>query len=470
MNDKSFNDIVSKTFYLTSLFADIKSEHNWTAYEIKTIMLFFSKLEKYSVYLPDKDLDNLELEKYIEKTPKSFTFKKEDFIFITGVRKEHLSREINKIRKSLISKAIHIPHPLYPEDEKSGISVTWFNLIEYNNSAGELKLYANPTALPRLLAFVKYAKVSFESIARLKNSYSIFTYLSLKIIKDSSYKQSETSFIISINEYKAKMGISNKYKMVRQFREFVLDVISKEINNSTEFNFSYELIKEGRSFNKIRFDFDYKDKPLITNQTDNNDEGNLFGFNISDINEESYFETILTSWGIRAKKVVEIEESYSINAINEAIEVTKQAVDIGIIKTTPAAFFLGTLENKELESQVEFKRQQQMITTQQEKEKQKQLFAEYEAIEKFINDNADELSNYLSIRSGGGFFELSESVKEELEKLCYVDIKKYKDFKSNFAVLNQGFWDMKQRKEVRPNMYNFLALIIKYQINNLIIM
>lgn len=462
MSDKSFNDIVSKTFNLTSLFADIKSEHNWTAYEIKTVMLFFSKLEKYCVFLPDKDLDNIELEKYIEKTPKSFTFKKEDFIFITGVRKEHLSREINKIRKSLISKAIHIPHPLYPEDEKSGISVTWFNLIEYNNSVGELKLYANPTALPRLLAFVKYAKVSFESIAKLKNSYSIFTYLSLKIIKDSSYKQSETSFIIPIDEYKAKMGISNKYKMVRQFREFVLDVIAKEINSSTEFNFSYELIKEGRSFNKIRFDFDYKEKPLITNQINNTDSNEFFGFDTSNINGESYFEAILTSWGIRAKKVVEIEESYSIDAINEAIEVTKQAIDSNSIKTTPAAFFIGTLENKELQSQVEFEREQELIRKQQEKERKAALLAEYEAIEKFINDNSDEISNYLSIRSGGGLFELSKDVKEQLDNLACVDIEKFKDFRSKFVVLEQGFWDMKQRKEIRPTMYQLLKLINFY--------
>jgi len=40
MSDKSFNGIVSKTFNLTSLFADIKSEHNWTSYEIKTVMYF----------------------------------------------------------------------------------------------------------------------------------------------------------------------------------------------------------------------------------------------------------------------------------------------------------------------------------------------------------------------------------------------------------------------------------------------
>jgi len=166
-------------------------------------------------------------------------------------------------------------------------------------------------------------------------------------------------------------------------------VISKEINSFTELNFSYELIKESRSFNKIRFDFDYKDKPLITNQIDDNhNSNNFFGLNILDIGEDSYSEAILTSWGIRAKKVVEIEESYSIDAINQAIEVTKQAIEDKTIKYTPAAFFIGTLENKELESQVEVERQQELIREQQEKEKKALLLAEYKAIEKFINDHS----------------------------------------------------------------------------------
>ena len=40
--------------------------------------------------------------------------------------------------------------------------------------------------------------------------------------------------------------------------------------------------------------------------------------------------------------------------------------------------------------------------------------------------------------------------------------KKFKDFRSKFVVLEQGFWDMKQRKEIRPTMYQFLKLINFY--------
>ncbi|WP_150464699.1 replication initiation protein [Francisella sp. XLW-1] len=455
------NNIVEKSFYITSLFASIKSEHNWTSNEVKTVLLMFSKMDKYKLYIPDFS-NNEALYEAIKKIPNVYKISKDEFIKATGIRKDNASREINNVRKKLVSKVIHTPHP-FEDDADSGESISWFKKISYSSQNGEVTLEVNEYALERLIAFVKYSKISFENIVRLKSSYSIYTYLFLKIIKDISYKEKLSREDISIEEFKEKLSLKNKYKDINLFRLRVLDVITKEINDYTDMIISYDLIKEGRAYSKIRFDFDYKDKALITNETDNDDKSNnLFGFEISDSNEDSYFEAILTSWGIRAKKVVEIEESYSIDAINEAIEVTKQAIDSDSIKTTPAAFFIGTLENKELQSQVEFEREQLLIREQQEKERKAALLAEYEAIEKFINDNSDEISNYLSISSGGGLFELSRDVKEQLENLSCVDIEKFKDFRSKFVVLEQGFWDMKQRKEIRPNMYQFLKFISFY--------
>jgi len=49
----------------------------------------------------------------------------------------------------------------------------------------------------------------------------------------------------------------------------------------------------------------------------------------------------------------------------------------------------------------------------------------------------------LSIRSGGGLFELSTDVKDHLENISCIKVERFKDFRSNFAVLEQGFGDMK---------------------------
>lgn len=102
---------------------------------------------------------------------------------------------------------------------------------------------------------------------------------------------------------------------------------------------------------------------------------------------------------------------------------------------------------------------QENLQKEQEKNERKALATDYDAIQKFINDNSDEISNYLSIKSGGGSFKLSLNISDELANIACIDIKKFKDFRPKFAVLDQGFFDIKEKREVRPNMYIFLTLI-----------
>ena len=97
------NEVMKKSFYLTSLFADIKSDNNWTTYEAKLTLMLFAELEKYKIYLPDFnnfDNDILLYRKEISKIPQEYTFSKKQFQDATGVKTAHLSRDIKKTIKS----------------------------------------------------------------------------------------------------------------------------------------------------------------------------------------------------------------------------------------------------------------------------------------------------------------------------------------------------------------------------------
>ncbi|MEY8768794.1 RepB family plasmid replication initiator protein [Francisella philomiragia] len=467
MTNKNILELdLDKTYYLTSIFSDIKSDTSWEAFDSKIGHLLLSKLSDHKIWLPDlkinNDFNRNEIKELIKKVPLTYTVTREEILDITQTSKTNYSKNIKECINRLLSQRMTIPHPLDKNNINSYITSVWFTDIEVNDKQGTVIFHFNPSVIERLICIAGYTKMLLIYIKDLSNKNAITTYTLLKILLDSYNKK---SLILNIEDYKYRLGLIGKYKVNKAFETRVLKVVETEINNCTDIDCKIKLEKgdSGKGAKKVSFDFDYKEKPLITNKTNNNEENNnYFGFNVSNINEDSYFEAILTSWGIRAKKVVEIEESYSIDAINDAIEVTKQAIDSNSIKTTPAAFFIGTLENKELQSQVEFEREQLLIREQQEKERKAALLAEYEAIEKFINDNSDEISKYLSIRSGGGLFNLSEHVKEQLENLSCVDMEKFKDFRSKFVVLEQGFWDMKQRKEIRPTMYQFLKLISFY--------
>ena len=148
----------------------------------------------------------------------------------------------------------------------------------------------------------------------------------------------------------------------------------KEINQFTDLNLNYELIKEGRAYTKIKFTFDYKPESVEAQKpktiTATKEESHFVEDHTqSDFADgSSPFEQTLVGWGIRAKKVVEIEETYSLDAISKSIDETIKAESENKIKSTKASFFLGVLENKQKSGDEMFDREQVNVQKQQQKE------------------------------------------------------------------------------------------------------
>ena len=149
------NDIVSKSFYLSSLFSDIKPDVCWTNNELKLVLLIFSELSKHRIYLPDFDYFDNNMEEFysvINKIPLEYKFSKKEFQEITGVTDNHLAREIKKTIKKLLSKTMITPHPLDQNDHNSIEGITWFSRINYLDKTGILNIEMNKYALERLVA------------------------------------------------------------------------------------------------------------------------------------------------------------------------------------------------------------------------------------------------------------------------------------------------------------------------------
>lgn len=334
------NKELIKTFNLTSIFADIKSEHNWTTNEVKTVLMLFSQMNNHAIYIPDLDDDvnvKTELKDKLKEIPREYVFTKEKFAKVTGVSKANISREINKVRKGLISKVIHTPHPVDKSDD-SGVSITWFSKIEYKASDSEIVIKLNDDALERLVAFVKYTRVSFKYISSIKNHNSIYIYLLVKIILDSSRKN---TLKISIIELKEKLNLINKYKSLTLFKKHVLDIAMKEINDSTDISFNYSLEKVGRAYKYVIFEFNHKKKIEHDNIKQENDDENEIPVNTD--YRESY-EITLLGWGISDSIVIKIKNNNDVEVIKKAINITQSALTKGTVKNSPANYFFGVLE------------------------------------------------------------------------------------------------------------------------------
>ncbi|MBK2341682.1 replication initiation protein, partial [Francisella philomiragia] len=454
------NKELSKSFHLTDIFKDAVPTANWNHQEVKIAMSIFSYLDKYKIYLPDFDTKD-EVDELLSQIPLDFTLSKLEFISIVGSDAYHFSRDIKNIRESMSKKIFTLAHPT--DDHKdSGITMPWFKKISYSEKNKEITFTINELALESLVTFVKYTKIKYEYLKPLKSSYSIYTYLFLKIIKDISNQKKKNHERVLTKELKYKLGLADKYSTINKFKTKVLDVVKSEINEYTDLDFDYELEKEGRAYKYINLYFDYKKQTVIEAPKNINSDKELFdiGHDSEDYeSSESIFEGILFSWGIRAKKIAEIETIYSLNAINEAIKITEQAISGNLIKTTPAAFFLGTLENKQQAEDIEYDKQLQLQKKAEEKALLEEKERTFQALQSKIYLYESEISKLLTAISMEANIQISDELLIELEKMNTVNKEIFNGYKSMFPVLIHGYYDFKQQKNVSPNMYNFLKLI-----------
>lgn len=127
-----------------------------------------------------------------------------------------------------------------------------FSSVEYLLGTGSFLVKVNEDAMPYF----------FE----LKNN---FTVLHLKSVLSCSSKFAKRLYAIAcqwrsvgyhtfeISELKQMLGLIDKdgkeqFKQFTQFKKDVLEIAANQINEYTDINLSYEFIKKGRSFHKVK--------------------------------------------------------------------------------------------------------------------------------------------------------------------------------------------------------------------------
>jgi len=94
----------------------------------------------------------------------------------------------------------------------------------------------------------------------LKSKYSIALYENVKEFAKSEFPQ------ISIDLLKELLGVEkDKYRSFSDLRKRVIDTAVKEINEKTDIEISYELIKNGRKYEYIKF-FILPSKNLVSSE------------------------------------------------------------------------------------------------------------------------------------------------------------------------------------------------------------
>lgn len=184
----------------------------------------------------------------LEKDKLIYTIHTEDIERITG-RKWNIT-QFTKSTESMLTKMFEI------EDSETYVQFVLFQYFKYLKGTRAIEVKISEIALPYF----------FE----LKNN---FTSMQLRSVLNCSSKYAKRLYGIAcqwrsvgqkrfeIYELKQILGLVNskgdeQFERISDFKKFVLDIAKHQINENTDIQFNYELIKRGRSFHWVNIYID----------------------------------------------------------------------------------------------------------------------------------------------------------------------------------------------------------------------
>ena len=172
-------------------------------------------------------------------------------IDLKNLNTEHREKIIEELMRTIITIR-NIENP------NNFVKIQLLGKTEYKNGI----LYTNIDEY--LLPYIKeaqeklFTRFKIQNIKPLTSIYAIRIYLMLKQYEDTGWRE------IELSEFRKMLEIEHKYKRAYDFKKYVLEVAKKQINENTDIEIDYELIKKGRTYKKIKFKIKSKNK-----QTDN---------------------------------------------------------------------------------------------------------------------------------------------------------------------------------------------------------
>lgn len=294
-----------------------------------------------------------------------------------------------------------------------------------------IKVSFHPDLKPFLLELKsKYLVYDARNILSLPSTYSIRIYELLKQYEKIGQRTME------VQELKEMLGVTSEYPLYANFKQRVVDKAQKDLLTNTDISFTYVEIKSGKSVVALTF-FISKNQPknnyasrkerqsiapaadldIRPSETDDRQHNALF--------DELYPR--ISHWGITAKTLLQLIESYEPDAVWQAIRLTEKAEQLGRIKLNAGGFFVQALKEHyvdldEADAARKAQRRARDAQRRQDKEQldlairnlQTELYAkEKNIIETYLSEHQEERVHVLRQAKMRGRLSYEEGLSEE---------------------------------------------------------
>jgi plasmid replication initiation protein len=138
------------------------------------------------------------------------------------------------------------------KDDGSETLFRWINSVTIEKNSGLMTVGLNEMLKPYLLQLQeRFTQYELIYTLAMRSQYSVRLY---EILKSYEYQHKK---IFDISALKRLISADN-YERFPDFKRKVLEISIREINELSDINVTYEIIKEGRKYTKIEFSMSVK--------------------------------------------------------------------------------------------------------------------------------------------------------------------------------------------------------------------
>ncbi len=177
---------------------------------------------------------------------------------LLNIPKSNIYRDIDDITDDILNNPVYIREEV--GKKVRWIKIPWVTRCEYNSDIG-VALKLNDELKPFLINLKDhYTQYTLDSILVMKSVYAIRIYELLQSeIMTRILPRAGTDIELSVETLKECCGCESKaYNTFSNFRNRVIDIAVKEINEKTLYTLSYDYVKKGKSVIGLIFHINMK--------------------------------------------------------------------------------------------------------------------------------------------------------------------------------------------------------------------
>lgn len=204
-----------------------------------------------------------------DKQGQTYVFTVKEYCNVCGIDDKN-GKNYENVKRAV--KALRDKSFWLVDEEGKETTVGWLSKAQIDKRSGKVSVKLDEDIQKYIVGwFEQYTQYSLCQVLPMQSQYSFLLFELLKSY--ANLKQ----YTFGIDDLKSKLGAVH-YSNFKDFRKRVLDIATKEINQYTDLEISWEPIAQGRKVNSIKFyisergknwgNFRLKNKKQVAGQID----------------------------------------------------------------------------------------------------------------------------------------------------------------------------------------------------------